>query len=159
MDTYNKPLNNSNKTKNLWNRSDSFIKNFQKYIYKSLTTASIVLTLWTNTALTWCIEDDPLETTIDKPTTMNEKPTITIYKSEINISTPKILSVTKDTAFLWNEKIASWQDDTTDSCSVSFILINKYIYPGDTISYPGTFSIIVSDEKWETNSADIHLRR
>ena len=159
MKNYTQELDNPNKWKNLLKRSGFLVKSINKYLKRTLTATSIGIALWTSTAFSSCVEEDPIQTATNNPDTINEKPTITIYKSEVDISTPKILSANKNEAFIWDELVASWHDDKTDSCSVNFILVNNFVYPGDTLNRPGVFSIIVSDEKGETNSADIHLKK
>jgi len=159
LKAYNEDLNDYNKWKDLPYRSEFLVKMINKYLKRTLTAASITLALWTSAAFSSCEEEEPIQTAINNPDTINKKPTITVYKPEVDISIPKILSADKNNVFIWDELVASWHDDKTDSCSVNFILINNFVYPWDTINRQGIFSIIVSDEKWETNSADIHLKK
>lgn len=157
LKNHNEHLNNLDKWKYLSHRSDFLVKTINNYLKRALTATSITIALWTSTAFSSCVEEEPIQAAVNNPDIINEKPTITVYKSEVDISSPKILSANKNEAFIWDELVASWYDDKTDSCNVDFILVNHFVYPGDTINRQGIFSIIVSDEKGETNSADIHL--
>ena len=138
-----KNIENYNKENDLPNKHNSFIKKICSPI--------AAISLWTSVALSSCmkIENDK--------NTINEPPTITVFNSEISISTPKTLSLKDNEAFIWDELIASRSDDKTDNCSVSFMYINKYIYPGEVISKQGNFLIIVSDDDGKTSYANIHL--
>ena len=140
-----KSIENYNKEKNVLNKHDSFIKNICSPI--------AAISLWTSIALSSCIKIENNEITI------NEPPTITIYSPEVSISTPKILSVKDNEAFIWDELIASRSDDRTNNCWVSFMHINKYVQPGEIIDKRGNFLIIVSDDDGKTSYANIHLKK
>lgn len=138
-----KNAENMNREKNILNKGNSFLKK----IYSPITAIS----LWTSIALSSCmkIENDK--------NIINEPPKITIFSEEISVNTPKTLSVKDNEAFIWDELIASRNDDKTDNCSVSFIHINKYVYPWELIDKQWNFLIMVSDDDGKTSYANVRI--
>ena len=122
-------------------------------LLKKICSPIAAIGLWTSIALSSCMKIEKENNVI------NEPPTITVFSEEISVNTPKTLSVKENEAFIWDELIASRNDDKTDNCSVSFIHINKYVYPGELIDKQGNFLIIVSDDGGKTSYANVRVTK
>jgi len=122
-------------------------------------TASTVvkaISLWTAASLlTACggkdDPDGPFETKDITP------PTININRSEIDITWWKEIRISWSQLYIWNDLVASRNDDKTRNCSVLLSINWKTITSWTTISEEWTLTIKVSDEAWNIKSTDIKL--
>ena len=114
------------------------------------------ITLWTATCLlTACGGEDwpdsPIETKDTTP------PTINISKSEVDITWWKEIRISWNQLYIWNELVASRNDDKTKNCKVLLSINWKTITSWTTISEEWTLTIKVSDDAWNTKNSDIKL--
>ena len=89
----------------------------------------------------------------------NNPPAINILKSEVDVSSTKILTIKDNSILMAEEVIATWSDDRTDAnkCTVSIKYNGAEVKNGDSFRNDGTLSITVSDDEGKSSTVEIKL--
>lgn len=156
-----------------------FIENTKRAVHKALTTTWIVVssflptsvnTITTSSALSWtaitstiwiwaaaslftaCSSDNAGEELKD-----TTPPTISINKSEIDITWWKEIRIRGNMLYIWNELIATRNDDVTKDCKASLSFNWQTITYWTIVSEEWTLTLQVSDATWNTSKIEIKL--
>lgn len=168
----------SQESANNKSKAARFIDNTRRAINKALTTTWIVAssflptsvnTITTTAPLTWaittsvwiwtaaslftaCSSDDPAEELKD-----TTAPTISLSKSEIDITWWKKIEIIGNNLFIGDELIATRNDDVTKNCSTSLSLNWKDITSWTTLNESWTLTLVVKDAAGNSKKINIKL--
>lgn len=84
-------------------------------------------------------------------------PVIAVKKSEVDVSGGKTLLLGDSQMFLWDDLVASWTDDMSQTCQAKVQQDDQGVASGTTIDKAGTLQLTVTDEAWWSKSASIKL--
>lgn len=92
-----------------------------------------------------------------KLNTINNAPEVSVHKEMVDIAAWKTISIDWNQLTIWDEVVASWEDDNTKECSTSIKFNGEQIKSGTIIKDEWTLSITVTDEEGLSSSINITL--